>query len=272
MTHCTWILALLAALVLGACGGGGEDVAGAGGAPDADSTTLTDQERIQAILQGCAASSTDELLALFQVLAPFLDTSSTAAPPGLTITGVNLLAGTIDWALDVENNGSIDATGTAGFRTAADTPYIPLSLLTLLTDISGLPAVIAALPDGTILRTSFNMTRGFTATGSADVSFANPDGTSATPSTSTGTVTISQPDCSTRYTWTDVAVPDLSSGTLVYPNTVVAMEITSGQDTVTGTVAFDGTSTATIDTALQGSGTAQQFLFDLETGTLTAVP
>lgn len=270
MSRHRWILVCCAALALSACGGGGATgVLGAG--PDADSSTLTNNERIQQVLEGCAASSTDELLALLEQLTPFLDPDAIATTPGFQITSINPLAGTLDWALDLENDGTVDATGTAGFRTPADTPYFPLSFLTLLGDVANLPGLIAGLPDGTIFRTSFTMTRVVTTTGSVDVVFANPDGTNATPASSSGTATVTQPDCTARFTWTDVAVPDLQSPTLTYPNTVVTMQIDTAQDTITGTVAFNGTSVATIDATLQGTGTTQQFLFDLETGQLTPV-
>ena len=275
MRRSPWMLAALASLTLAACGGGGSDVAGSGDDdPNADSTTLTSQEQIQQILQGCAASSTDELLALFQILQPFLESDSqSSVPPGLTFTGIDLLDGTIDWVIDFDDNGSNDATGTAGFRTPSDQPYVP-NLLPLLGGASGLPAVIAGLPDGTILRSTFNMSRGFTATGSADVVFANPLGTEATPSASSGNVTITQPDCTVRFEWTNVSIPDLTTtpGTVPYPNTTVRMQVQTAEDTVTGSVAFNGTSIATIDSMLQSTGESQSFMFDLETGALTATP
>lgn len=274
MTRCMWTLALVAALALGACGGGGGDVAGAGS--DSEETLLTNQQRIQEILQACAASSADELLALLEVLSPFLDPDGTGTPPGFTITGFNLVTGTIDWAIDVANDGSVDATGTAGFRTAADAPYVPLAALATLVPplgaISNLPTVLAGLPDGTILRTSFSLTGNFTGAGNVDVSFTNPDGSSAVPSTSSGNVTISQPECTARISWAGVAVPDLAGGGLVYPNSVMTLEVQTNEDAVTGTITFDGTSTATIDAGLQGSDATQQLLLDLETGVLTPAP
>ena len=275
MNRCLLILALLAVLPLGACGGGSGS-----GTTTVTTDVDTDQvaaarARIQQLLEGCAASSTDELLALIQILSPFLTPDSTAVPPGLSITGFSLLNGTVDWAMDIENDGTDDATGTAGFRTPSDTPYVPLDFLTLLPplgDVSNLPTVLAGLPDGTILRTTFNLMRGVTANGSADVVFANPDGTSGAPSATSGNISIVAGDCTTSFTWTDAPIPDLSSPTFQYPTTDVGMSVQSPDDRVTGTLAFDGDETAILDATLQSTGTSERFILDLSQGTLTPAP
>ena len=260
------------ALLIAACGGGGDDPGAETGARSSGGPELEDQQVIEAILNGCARSGTDELLALFESLAPFV--SGSRLPPGFTVTGFDLRGGTISWSFDVENDGVVDVRGTSGFRTSADAPYIPAGFLTLvppLGDPANLPTVLAGLPDGTILRSTFNMTRGFATTGSADIVFANATGRDAVPSMTHGTLTMAQPDCEVVYTWTDVAIPDLNAGTPPLPTATVDVRITAPEGVLLGSATFDGTTTATLDLMLDGTATARSYLLDLETGALTPV-
>lgn len=257
------LLVLTACFGVCACGGGSGPV---------DDTSLpgpTAAEIAQGMVEDCLRSSADEFLTLqglFQELV--VGGVGGTTPITFGLPSISSAAISVPYSADLDANGVIETTGGAGFLQ----PSVALLTLAgqLVLGTIDAQAFMESLPDGTTMNVTFNTTLAFTTTGDVDVVFTSGP-TGSIPSSSSGTITTAQPDCSVTYTWMDVPLANLAAGPGVYPTASVQYTMQTPAQLGDGTIVFDGTSTATIDMTLRPSGENTTFTLDLETGAVTPV-
>ncbi len=274
MSHCSPRLGLSAILLaalfgLCACGGGGSPAV-----EEAQDETMqpepTAAEIAQAMIEDCLRSSADEFLELQELFQTLLAGGTTGTNPvTFGIPSISPAAITLPFSADLDGDTTVETTGGVGFLSPS------LALLTLAGQLAlgtiDAQGFFEALPDGTTMNVTFNTALAFTTTGDIDVTFTSGP-TGSVPSSSTGTITTSQPDCNVTYTWTDIPLASLAAGPGTYPTATVQYTMQTATQSGDGTVAFDGTNVATIDMTLRPSGESETFTLDLDTGAVTQVP
>jgi hypothetical protein len=224
----------------------------------------------QAMIEDCLRSSADEFLMLQELFQTLVAGGATGTNPvTFGIPSVSSAAITVPFSADLDGNGVIETTGGAGFLQPS------LALLTLAGQLVlgtiDAQAFLESLPDGTTMNITFNTALAFTTTGDVDVVFTSGP-TGSIPSSTSGTITTAQPDCSVTYTWTDVPLANLAAGPGTYPTASVQFTMQTPTQSADGSLVFDGTNMARIDMTLQPSGESSIFALDLDSGAVTPVP
>ena len=265
------ISALLLAALFGLCACGGSS------APAEDmqmDETMqpepTAAEIAQAMIENCLRSSADEFLELQELFQTLLAGGSTGTNPvTFGVPSISPAAITLPFSADLDGDSTVETTGGVGFLSPS------LALLTLAGQLAlgtiDAQGFFEALPDGTTMNVTFDTALAFTTTGDLDITFTSGP-TGSVPSSSSGTITTFQPDCSVTYIWTDIPLALLAVGPGTYPTATVQYTMQTASQSGDGTVAFDGTNVATIDMTLRPSGESESFTLDLETGAIARVP
>lgn len=247
----------LVLLLACSCGGGGGD-----GPPlpaDVPSQGETNLERTRAILEDCTLEDLDRFLTILDLLAGATDPD--APGPDLQIEGINIVAATVSWALDVDRDGAVDMRGTVRFEDAQGNPTLPFDLADLLGGLDDLASLLASIQDGTTVILAFHSVPDEAVDG--EVEFTMLGGV---PTALAGTVTITSPDCVVELELQDTG-DGAAGGT--FPEAVAHGTVISTSGDVEGTVTFDGTSRVLLDMTIDGDDEVYSFVYDLETGELT---
>lgn len=230
----------------------------------------TAAEIAQAMIEECLRSSADEFLTLQALFQDLVAGGATGTNPvTFGVPSISSAAIIVPFSADLDGDSVVETTGGAGFLQ----PSVALLALAgqLVLGTIDAQAFLESLPDGTTMNVTFNTTLAFTTTGDVDVVFTSGP-TGSIPSSSSGTITTAQPDCSVTYTWTDVPLAVLASGAGTYPTATVQYTMTTPTQSGDGSIVFDGTSTATIDMTLRPSGESSSFTLDLDSGAVARVP
>ncbi|MGH7163434.1 MAG: hypothetical protein ACREID_08110 [Planctomycetota bacterium] len=227
------------------CGGGGTDAGPASSVP-----------ATQTVLESCLAPNVAEIEAILALFAS-LETSGSQA--GFEITGFNLFTGEAAWRVDVDGDGTADLEGSARFTDAAGNPTIPFDPADLLGG-ADIAALLATVPDGTILIASYQVLTPPEGDGEIRVTFAS--GTFETFSGEGGFVVG---PCAFDYAYADLRPGDLEGD---YPTASFDLSIGYGADVVQGRIVLDGTQTARA-TFRRDGGADEMFVVDLVTGAIT---
>ncbi len=247
-------LALVLVLVLAtACGGGGPATQG-------NTTQLTPQETVQQILEDCVAGDLSQLTDLLDLLADLQNPNT--PPPAFELGQISVLTASVGWSLDTDNDNVADLFGTIQLRDASGVPAPALLIFFNPNDLAG---SLAALPDGTQIRTTFDRPGDPNLAGDITIKLMN-----GLPDTASGTVTVTNAaaQCTSIFSFTDVPAQPLLGA---YPTGQLDMDITTPTNSILGDVTTNGTSSAVMSLALNG-GAPMVFNVDLDTQTVTPAP
>jgi hypothetical protein len=253
-------VALLLALLLACGGGSGSTTTG----PGLGNAAL--QDLAQQILDECAAGTLQEWIDLLSSFQSLLDPEATEQPT-FTVTGLDIVQAQLEWALDVDNDGTVDVTGSVGFTDAAGDPTIPFDLTAFLAllngDLDGLSGLLGAAADGTVVRLEFTGETIVNVDGFVSVALM---GGVAESMTAEGT--LDSGSCTGTY---DIDGTDFDSLGGTYPTASFNALIQGAGGKLTGTVTLDGTSIARLVVNLNDGAEVYTFDLDLATGEVTAV-
>ncbi len=245
----------------GSSGGGG---APGGGTPPRDSQTIAAD-----ILSGCAAQTLDEWTTLLDALQGIGADGATQTPAARLDGFVLIPSPGVNWVFDIDGDGTDDGTGQTTFPGAGPTFFLLFAGLAAGTVTN--EQFLAQIPDGTVVRTSFDIDQAYMTTGVLTTTLSNPgDGSPAVPATTDGDITFAQQSCEVQYQWLDVALDDLAVPAGQYPSAELSMDVRSDDGDLEGDLTFDGTSEALLATQLLPDGDANDFLIDLTTGEVMA--
>ena len=167
----------------------------------------------------------------------------------------------IPFLADLDGDDEVDAIGRVTLFDPAGQPIMPITNDDLQNDVDMLLAALATLPDGTRIELSFDpiAERGVTI---ASFSMTMQNGA---PTDLGGVLNQQNVNCATAIQFADETILSVLGE---YPNLTAGTEIVSGDDTVAGTIFFNGTSMATVEVTLNGIGPFQ-YQIDLDTGVIT---
>jgi len=252
------LLALL--LLLAACGSGG------GGflevTPHPDPAFFVEQS-----IEQCLVGAAEQTIAFFESLEPLVNPPPGGGGGGPTVIldSTNPLTNTLFLSIDLEPDATTDVSAQLQFTNGAGQPALSAVAFTnLATSTQGdLAAFLAGLPVGTHAVLTYSAVGPPPQLGTLD--FALDGGTIASAS---GSATVMLADCDATVSFTDVLPGDVlpESG---YPVLETDFLLDTDYGPITGTLTFDGTSTAQV-TALY-FGVTYEFLLDLTTGDATPV-
>ena len=263
-------LTLLLLLLISACGGGGGGSIAPLEAPNAVLPTA-DRLVIEALLSSCGSNDVDEALGIQGLLLALLGDGTTT--PTLSITGINLLQASFSWAIDTDEDEQSDLTGTTQFKDANGSPTIPLAnplqLVNALSgDLSALGVLIQQMPAGTQILTTYSGSPSQLPVTAISGDLTLMLGVGGTLSRSSGSY-LSETGtlCSTRLTWTDLDLSDVTAAGDI-PTGTMGLSTTGPTDSLTGTLTLDGDNTATLEVSHNG-GPVKTYSMDLTTGKLS---
>lgn len=245
-------------LLLPACGGGG----GGGGPSVQIPGGPSDPQVIAQVLEQCALEQLAALEEVFDLLQQYLD--SAATPPTPVITPINPLLGLVGFTVDIDSAGGPDLSGTFQIFNPNGTP---MNLLPFVSGTPDLEAILASLPAGTSVVTTFAGTVPPSTTalsGQIDTELA----AGGVPETVSGSLTSQEPGCSFTAAFDDVAVAALEAD---IPTVTYDVTIVTASETISGQIALDGTNTVVLTLAQQGKDPVV-FHYDLVTQVLTLQP
>jgi hypothetical protein len=239
--------------------------------------TAAARSRAEGLLEDCAllgVERLEEILALLEESTGWpYGGSGELLPAGFRITGFDLFAARLDWALDLPcagctgPDGTDDVTGSFRFEDAAGNPTIPFDVLDLLAGDLDLAALLASLPDGTVLITDFTVPPESPAdpltTGHVEIAFD-----AGMPSAASGSVATSHADCQGSFAFEGVDATDVLA---TYPTASVEGSIASPDGQLDGTIEADGTRQALVEMTLDQADSFRWFL-DLDTFELVEAP
>jgi hypothetical protein len=247
---------IVTALVLSVC-----VACGGGSAPaPVDAAPLTAQD----LVESCVTTDLQDLAALLDVLQNLLDPASELPAPDLDLLQF-LVDGTIGWSLDIDEDGTVDLSGSVGFLDAGGMPTLPIDI----GDIIGgapldLATVLANIEAGTTLDLDFEMA-GALATdgaGSGTLSFLFDDAGVASVS---GDGIFESAACMFEFDFADIDAFDPAVDG--FPVASLGFGLTADDQRLGGSIDLDGSNVAEVRAALDG-GTEEVFRIDLETGAL----
>ena len=260
-TTVLFAVTFLAAGFVAGCGGssGGGDQAPGVVLPRDTQTIAGD------IVSGCATESIGEWRTILSAVQG-VGADGTPQTPAARLDGFVLLPSPgVNWIFDIDGDGQDDGTGQTTFPGAGPAFFLLFAQLAAGT-ISN-TEFLSEIPDGTQVRTAFDVDRTFYTTGVVTTTLNNPgDGSPAFPASSDGDVTIARPDCEVRYQWLDIAFDDIVVPAGAYPTAELAMDVRSAEGDLDGVLSMNGTSEALLATQLLPSGESNNFAIDLTTG------
>ena len=247
------VLALALAL---ACGGGGSSPADLTG-------SAAPQSVAQSILEDCALTTVFDYLDIVNAVGGLLDPAATSAPV-FSLEGIDILKASIDWSLDLDNDGVADLTGTIRFTDAADNPTLPFDLLQLLTSgFSDLPDLLGTVRDGTRMHLDYTGTGALSSSGGFVVDY-----TGGLPSDVSGNGAAQSGSCSGSFSFDTTNLLDLRG---IYPRIDLDLTLQSSGGRIDGTMTLDGTNTARVVVRTNGGTQTSTYLVNLDSGAVTPV-
>jgi hypothetical protein len=252
--------ALLLLPVLGACGSGGGGTTEV--TPHPDPPLFVEQS-----IEMCLVGAAEETLALVAALEPLVNPEPGGGGPTPTVTleSTNPITNTLFLSIDLEPDGTTDVNATLQFTNGSGGPALSAVAFTnLATSTQGDPAAfLAGLPAGTHAVLAYSLGGPPPISGVLDFTLDAGTITSAS-----GSSTVMLPDCDATVSFEDVTPEDVfPEGSTPVLETQFLLDTDFGP--ITGTLTFDGTTTAHV-TALY-FGVVYEFLLDLETGDATPV-
>ncbi|MEM8882610.1 MAG: hypothetical protein AAGD14_00905 [Planctomycetota bacterium] len=244
-----------------ACGGGGDSSAAA----NEDGAA---QRTVEEVFQECAAFDATAFASLLETLQGFTEPGAEVPLPQLDLLGGLLSGGNVPYEWDLDGNGTPDATGVLRFIDAEGNTTIPFSLADLAGGmITDLESALANVPDGTRLSLTFELADSLVsgleeADGAGELILTLFDGEAASAS---GQGVFGSGPCRFEFDFADVdlRLEDLADG---FPQATFAFDARAGEDVVVGSIAFDGTSLATVRARLNDE---PEEVFELD---LAAIP
>jgi len=249
--------AVLAALVL---------VIGCGGS--SGGTTAVPHDPVLAqlaedLLEGCGSDNLEDLLDILERLGSLLE--SQGPFPEFSLTGVDLDSATILWMLDLDNDQQPDIDGSMGFVDSTGAATIPpIDLSSLQGGLDGLAALLTGLPDGTGVDVHFvPVLFPPQIDGNIRVTFQGGQ-----PDTVDGNASIFDDlGCMLAL---ELESEDALSILGSFPSGTLRITVTGAGGSLDGTITFNGTSTATLNVAVNGEG-SYRFEINLLTGVVTEI-
>jgi len=248
-----WVMGLFFMPI--ACGGGG-----GGGSADSGggSTVVTNSDRARAILERCLGTVNDTFLDLLDVVRLF--PGGTAPPIEISDPGVN----GIPFTADLDGDQSVDFTGLIRFFDSGGASIMPFTANDLMQDIDNLVQGLTTLPSGTEVRIVFDQKASIKLT-KAEFS----DRITGTVSTDIdGEIRQRVETCDVRLSFEGETALSILG---VFPFLDAPLNIVdAGENTVAGTVAYQGTKIAIVEVTYNGVGPFL-FRFDMKADTITPV-
>ncbi|MHC4933720.1 MAG: hypothetical protein ACYTGV_16180 [Planctomycetota bacterium] len=250
--------AVLAALIL---------VIGCGGSSDGTTPSPRDPALAllaQNLLEGCGSDHLEDLLDILEHFGSLLEDQGPF--PQFLITGVDIGTASILWSLDVDNNQQPDIEGSMGFVDSNGAPTIPpIDLSGLLAGgFDGFASLLTGLPDGMGIDIQFHaLVMPPQIDSNMTITFQGGQ-----PDTVDGIATIADDlGCSLGLEFeSEDALPILGD----FPSGTLRINVSGATGGLDGTVTFNGTSTATVNVAVDGEGN-YRFEINLVTGVVTEI-
>jgi hypothetical protein len=250
------VLTLSAGAVLAtACGGGGGTVSDPGPSPG--------NQRSGEMLEDCLPAALDEVQAFAGRMQAMLQGQGTASGLSLVPGGVEATPDSLVLHYQYDANGDQvpEATGEVRFLDDTEMPIQPFTQQQLddldTNGIDELGALVQTLPDGTILRMSWDQPPPGLLSAQVDVPFS-----AGAPGGGPGVTSYADASCSVNVQWSSIALADIATP---YPSGSFDLSISENPDTLDGTLTTDGTKDATLGVSRNG-GANENWAFDLSTG------
>ncbi|MHC4550653.1 MAG: hypothetical protein ACYTEZ_17975 [Planctomycetota bacterium] len=236
-----------------ACGGGG---GGTGGVSPLQTIG-------QQVLTSCGAPFLETFLEILAEFEGVLDPNETSPSP-IMVMGVDPVAVTVDWSLDLDGDSNPDLFGQLIFVDDQGDPQTAVDVTQLQSGLDGLDLLVPTIPDNTQLNISMagapppllgNFTITFTGGAVGTVS---------------GVVDLQDPECTAFADFEGASLLDVGGA---FPTLTLAVSFVSLDGNAAGSVALDGTDTATADVEVDANPQPTfTFAIDLTTGQVTPVP
>jgi len=237
-----------------ACGGG----SGGGVVPTNGTSPL--QDAAQQVLEGCGSGALGDFLELLEIFEGLLDPDETS-PTQFMIVGVDAVAASVDWGLDLDGDQQPDVVGSIRFTDEAGEAEPAALVDLLLGGLDDLDAMIASLPDGTQVTFAagnpepppFDLTITFTVFGGVLDSVS-------------GIVVLQDAECQANFDFADESFEDVGGD---YPTLTLNVILATLDGAIEGTIVFDGTNQARAEVTLGVDPEVFAFLINLDTGAVT---
>jgi hypothetical protein len=246
------LTAILLGLTLVACGGGG----GGDGSDDGNIDPSNPQlQAALAVLEECIPAPLGTLQGVIDTVRAFPG----ASEPPLLISDPD--GDQIPFNADPATAPVPEILGVFTFRDPAGDPIMPFTAEDLQNDIGNLIDGIAGLPDGTAVDiTLFAVPTLGLESGSLTQVIQG-----GLPTDVSGSFRTVEDTCSVELSFEDETILSLLGQ---YPNLTALVVVNREADALTGSVFFNGTSTAVVEVSINGTGPFQ-FEVDLDTGEIT---